>query len=267
MKKKSKCMKCRKNENKNKITMGEPLLTNETKYFLDSVSPQQPLLNEPASATNSRLIKTMSEVAGFILFYYVPLITVVGTIGNILSILVFFRTRLKKLSSSYYLAALGVSDTGFLLVNFIQWLGFLNINWYNIDIMCQLFTYLSGVFAALSVWFVVAFTMERFIAVIYPLKRQTMCTVRRAKSVLLVLIFVSLIHCSPLLILSGPQFITQHDVVTCDVSPQYTVSITYLVRIKFLKFILYSPNILFLCTLDSLQPNSTQLTMKKKKKN
>lgn len=168
-------------------------------------------------------ISMLQEVTHYIFVYYTPLITFTGSIGNILSILVFFRTKLRKLSSSYYLAALGVSDTGFLLVNFFQWLNFFDIHLYNTDILCQLFTFLSGLCAALSVWFVVAFTVERFIAVLYPLRRQTMCTVRRAKSVLYGLLLVSLLHSLPLLVLWAPQYNAQINATTCDVVSGYEV--------------------------------------------
>ena len=50
--------------------------------------------------------------------YLLPLISVVGCIGNILSFLVFTTTYLRRLSSSVYLAALAVADTIFLLVLF-----------------------------------------------------------------------------------------------------------------------------------------------------
>lgn len=147
--------------------------------------------------------------------YYTPLLSVTGSVGNIISVFVFFRTRLKKLSSSYYLSALCISDTGFLLVNFLLWLSLLDIHIYNENIYCQAFTFLSSFCSALSVWFVVAFTIERFIAVMYPLKRQTMCTVKRAKSVLIGLIIVSIFHSFPLLILSAPS--TNMDSTICDI--------------------------------------------------
>ena len=54
--------------------------------------------------------------------YLLPLISVVGCIGNILSFLVFTATYLRRLSSSVYLAALAVADTIFLVVLFINWL-------------------------------------------------------------------------------------------------------------------------------------------------
>lgn len=179
---------------------------------------------QPSVNSTSLVLKLLQNVTHYLDYYYTPLITFTGSIGNILSILVFFRTKLRKLSSSYYLAALGISDTGFLLINFLQWLNFFDINLYNTDILCQMFTFLSGLCAALSVWFVVAFTVERFIAVLYPLKRQTMCTVRRAKSVLYGLILVSLIHSLPLLVLLAPQYNPQINAPTCDVVSGYEVS-------------------------------------------
>lgn len=216
------------------------LLTNDTSYFLESVNNQQMFLNESTNTTfnsskttqatntlrtdSSDFARISYNVVDILLSYYMPLLIVVGSIGNILSVLVFFRTRLKKLSSSYYLSALGISDTGFLLCNFFQWLGIFNINFYNKEVVCQLLTYLSNLCATLSVWFVVAFTVERFIAVLYPLKRQTMCTVRRAKSVLVALTIISLIHCSPLLLFSSPQMSKHLGVVICDVLPFYAVS-------------------------------------------
>lgn len=181
-------------------------------------------------SNSSVVLKMLQNVTHFLDYYYTPLITFTGSIGNILSILVFFRTKLRKLSSSYYLAALGISDTGFLLINFLQWLNFFDIHLYNTDVLCQLFTFLSGLCAALSVWFVVAFTVERFIAVLYPLRRQTMCTVRRAKSVLYGLVLVSLIHSLPLLVLWAPKYNVQINAPTCDVVSGYEAS-EYLIEI------------------------------------
>lgn len=116
--------------------------------------------NTSISEPQSGLFKFLTLLAEVMTVYFTPIITIAGTIGNVLSVLVFFCTKLKKLSSSYYLAALGVSDTGFLWCNFIQWLGFLNIHLYKRDGFCQLFTWLSNACSVLSVWLVVAFTLE-----------------------------------------------------------------------------------------------------------
>lgn len=156
--------------------------------------------------------------------YYTPGLVLVGSIGNILSVLVFFKTKLRKLSSSFYLAALGISDTCFLIGAFISWLNYVNIKIYNQEYYCQFFTYFSGLCSFLSVWFVVAFTVERFIAVLYPLKRQTMCTVRRAKIVLCCLIVLGAIISTPYLIYSAPIFSEGMNDYVCDVREEFRVS-------------------------------------------
>lgn len=64
--------------------------------------------------------QTLKSIAIFLSIYFTPAITVVGTIGNMLSVVVFMRTKLKKLSSSYYLAFLAIFDTGFLWCYFVS---------------------------------------------------------------------------------------------------------------------------------------------------
>lgn len=169
---------------------------------------------------------TLAEKLGnFLTIYYTPTLVCVGSIGNILSVLVFFKTKLRKLSSSYYLAALGISDTCFLIGLLASWLNFVDINIYNRNICCQFFTYFSGLCSFLSVWFVVAFTVERFIAVLYPLKRQTMCTVRRAKMVLIGLVTLGAIISTPYLFYSAPRYSDKIKDFICDVREEYKVSI------------------------------------------
>lgn len=174
--------------------------------------------------TNNTLLNYAESIGDILVFYYTPTIVFVGIIGNILSVLVFFRTKLRKLSSSYYLAALGMSDSCFLVLSFITWLNFADINLTNHNIACQLYYYLQGVCSFLSVWYVVAFTVERFIAVLYPLKRQSMCTVRRAVIVLCGLTVAALIFSAPLLYLFRPVYHPQNNITICDVVEEYKVS-------------------------------------------
>lgn len=164
------------------------------------------------------------KIIDSITFYYTPLIVLAGSIGNILSVLVFFKTKLRKLSSSYYLAALGVSDTCFLLTSFCQWFNFADVNLYNQNVFCQFFTYVSFVSCFLSVWYVVAFTVERFIAVLYPLKRQTMCTVRRAKIVLCGLTVAGGVINFPTLLYSNVLYQEQTNSSICGLLDEHKVS-------------------------------------------
>ncbi|XP_024082327.1 galanin-like G-protein coupled receptor npr-9 isoform X2 [Cimex lectularius] len=148
--------------------------------------------------------------------YYTPALVTLGSLGNSLSVLVFFTTKLRKLSSSYYLSALAISDTGFLLITFPSWLGmFDDVTWFNQPGFCEFSVYMTQVCSFLSVWFIVAFTVERFIAVRYPLKRPSMCTVSRAKAVLLCLSLFALISYTPYIFISGVSKQNGSDIETC----------------------------------------------------
>ncbi|XP_043285868.1 thyrotropin-releasing hormone receptor [Venturia canescens] len=137
--------------------------------------------------------------------YYPPILVILGGLGNCLSVCVFFCTKMRRSSSSFYLAALAISDTGFLASLFVFWLNMVGLGVFSRPGYCQFFIYLPTLCSFLSVWFVVAFTVERFIAVCYPLRRQSMCTVARAKSILISLTILGLVLCSPVLWFSRPR--------------------------------------------------------------
>lgn len=180
--------------------------------------------NIDSNNEESEMLQTIEYIGTVMNFYYLPIIVGTGSIGNILSVFVFFRTKLRKLSSSFYLAALAVSDTCFLFGLFVQWLNFVDVHIYNREYFCQFFTFFSNLACFCSVWFVVAFTVERFIAVMYPLRRQTMCTVRRAKMVLVFLTILGCLHCAPFWISSKPVYSPKLETTICDIKSEYKVS-------------------------------------------
>ncbi|RZF48430.1 hypothetical protein LSTR_LSTR015647 [Laodelphax striatellus] len=101
----------------------------------------------------------------FFHLYYIPAIISVGLVGNLLSCVVFLRTHLKMRSSSYYLAALATADFGFNVTLLLVWLSGFGLRVFNEEGWCQGVVYFSSVCSFLSVWLIVAFTVERFIAV------------------------------------------------------------------------------------------------------
>uniref|UniRef100_A0AAG5DDT1 G-protein coupled receptors family 1 profile domain-containing protein n=2 Tax=Anopheles atroparvus TaxID=41427 RepID=A0AAG5DDT1_ANOAO len=163
----------------------------------------------------------LEKIGNYLFAYYVPALVLLGSIGNVLSVLVFFKTKLRKLSSSYYLAALGLSDTVFLVGLFVTWLDIFQVPVYTREPYCQLLTYMSGVASFLSVWYVVAFTFERFIVVRYPLKRQSWCTVRRAKTIIACLTLAGSVHSVPYFFYAGPQYAENDNHTICDMRRDY----------------------------------------------
>ena len=156
----------------------------------------------------------------FFNFYYLAIIIVFGMVGNTLSFLVFTRTHLKLRSSSYYLAALALADLGFLLTLLIVWLNHVGIDLFNRNGWCQALVYGSSVSSCLSVWLTVAFTVERLIAVQYPLQRPYVCTVRRAKTIIGVLTLLTLTcHVYSLFTAGVTENANGHSM--CELLPEY----------------------------------------------
>lgn len=158
---------------------------------------------------------TENSVAEMVLeniqLYYTPILVHLGLLGNCLSVCVFFGTKLRRTSSSIYLGALAISDSCFLMTVFIVWLNMLQVRLFNKSGFCQFFVYLTTFCSFLSVWLVVAFTVERYVAVKYPLRRQSLCTVARAKVVIIWLTVLAILLCSPVLLFSGPNKVpTRH---------------------------------------------------------
>ncbi|CAH1709930.1 unnamed protein product [Aphis gossypii] len=155
--------------------------------------------------TNEDLEDKISLTDGFAKYY--PLLVVcLGSLGNFFSVMVFFGTKLRNQSSSYYLSSLAISDTLFLLIQLMPMLSKTGISGlYHMPGFCQFFVYLTQICSFISVWLVVVFTSERFIAVRYPLHRSVICTVYRAKIVLCILITFALIVHIPYLVISTPN--------------------------------------------------------------
>lgn len=119
---------------------------------------------------------------------YTPLLCFLGFLGNSLSLAVFcLDSKYRSQSSSYYLSALAVSDTGFLVSLFAVWLeGFVGGVITN-PFMCPLVMYLGQVTCFTSVYITVAFSIERYKAVQDPLFKPIICTPSRAKKVIFLL--------------------------------------------------------------------------------
>lgn len=165
------------------------------------------LLNYNSNSTEedeNEEVDSTKQLARF-LFYYVPALIFLGSVGNVLLALAFLTTKLRKITSCLYITALCVSDTLILLEAGVQWLSHININIYDEDYFCQSLSFLSQSAHFTSIWLVVAFIVERFIALAYPLKRQSMCTVRRAWYVIIGLVILGSITGIPFIFIFAPR--------------------------------------------------------------
>ena len=129
-------------------------------------------------------------------------LTTLGIVGNILSILIFLSPRYRRQSSHFYLLSLASCDLCFLMINLVEdtfrnhndiYHSRINMLDRSSSLVCIFVQYARNVTRLLSSWIVVSFTIERLLVVFYPLKRAIICRRKMARFVLLVLFLTSLL--------------------------------------------------------------------------
>ena len=125
------------------------------------------------------------SVAYLFYAYATPLIVIIGITGNAASFAIFRSRQLRRFNSTLYLTALSVSDTlvlltyvllGWLNDGLAHWPGNHSVGVIHTEGVCQLFLFVSYLFRFTSVYLILALTIERYIVVWMPLKRNIICT-------------------------------------------------------------------------------------------
>ncbi|XP_052237945.1 thyrotropin-releasing hormone receptor-like [Dreissena polymorpha] len=115
----------------------------------------------------------------------IPVIIFIGFCGNALSLVVFSKKRMRRTTCSVFLTTLAIVDNTFLLALLASWIDNEVHNIFTTSIACKMFIYVTYVTCFLSVWCVVGFSCERYIAICFPLKQRFMCSVIREKLTIL----------------------------------------------------------------------------------
>ena len=189
--------------------------------------------------------------AHYFFTYFTPIIFCIGIVGNSISLVVFLSKNMRKLSASMYLAALSTSDLMALLFYVLpEWLkhGLTMLPGHHSALFlqqhgtCQIMLYFQYIARFLSSWFVVFFTIERFIGVCFPLRRKDICDPRSASRVILGAVIVASTGCVFKPILSGSYPAINGDpLCTSDRDHQYLSFILdsiFGVTITFIPFVL-----------------------------
>jgi len=119
---------------------------------------------------------------------YVTLFTyAIGFPGNLFALYIWLQRRMLN-SSGYYLAALALADLLFLS---LQVFHEINDNWgvrvLDVKFVCEFYPIIFITSQYLSPLLVLGFTVERYISICHPFKRERFCTTKRARIVIVCL--------------------------------------------------------------------------------
>jgi hypothetical protein len=120
------------------------------------------------------------------------IVSIIGLIGNVFTIIVLNRRSMRKWRSSMLLSALAVVDFLYLLIIFLAILDELTNKSIGLNrslILCQSTVYITHVCSFLSAGFTLSFTLQRFVAVLFPLHANTIISSRSSIINILLLLF------------------------------------------------------------------------------
>ncbi|XP_013403733.1 thyrotropin-releasing hormone receptor-like [Lingula anatina] len=135
----------------------------------------------------------ISVIMGVIIF-------TVGFLGNLLVIVVVARTKTMHSTTNCYLVSLALADCLVLIsATLPHTVGmFWAANHFPYGtVCCALLTFLNYLGINASALSITAFTIERYIAICHPMKAHAMCTVSRAKKLIIGLWIFSIFYNSP----------------------------------------------------------------------
>lgn len=190
------------------------------------------------SAEHFKAIKDFVKVVS-------PITFCLGYPLNWIVFYIFSRSKLKTTSSSRYIAAIAFVDNVVIFTFFIIHLSlYYNVPVYNIYGACQFLNYFNQMGIFLSIWYVTALVIDKFIGLYWPIKRSEYCTEFRAKCVTVLFAIFSIVMyhyllwtlevsedgslCHPynsLSLLETYSFLNHVDYVIVGIIPYFTIVI------------------------------------------
>ncbi|XP_076059996.1 thyrotropin-releasing hormone receptor-like isoform X2 [Oratosquilla oratoria] len=133
------------------------------------------------------------------------IIFLIGVLGNVMVVIVVARNKNMTTPTNCYLVSLAIADCAVLIAAVPQEIVsyyLIGNHWIWGQAGCSLMIFLQHLGINASSLSLTAFTVERYIAICHPMKAQTVCTVKRAKKITLLVWAFAVTYCSPWLFLT-----------------------------------------------------------------
>ncbi|XP_067683022.1 sex peptide receptor-related protein 2-like [Haliotis asinina] len=152
-------------------------------------------LDETNLLTNLSLETKFTENRDILQTLFLPIVVCSGIIGIVLTVIVLSRKTMCT-STNCYLTSLAVADLLFLLIMSVQILlenakNRISISEESEEILHHYLTILMNTFHVASVWVTVMLAVERYIAICHPLRAMAICTIKRARIVIISLFIIA----------------------------------------------------------------------------
>ncbi|XP_013880272.1 thyrotropin-releasing hormone receptor b [Austrofundulus limnaeus] len=163
------------------------------------------------------------------------LICAAGIVGNVMVILVVLTTRHMRTPTNCYLVSLAAADLMVLTAAGLPAItDSIFVTWVFGRAGCLSITYLQYLGINASSCSISAFTIERYIAICHPIKAQSLCTLSRAKRIILFVWTFTSVYCVLWLYLSDLQQLVYDNVTV--LSCGYRVSRKFYLPVYFFDF-------------------------------
>ena len=127
------------------------------------------------------------------------LILLVGLVGNVMTIIIIKSHAHLRTPTNFYLLNLAVSDLMMLMCNLpLEMLEIYHRQWPLPVIFCKLRNISAEFFTCSSILTILAFTCERYFAIVYPVHLRRLSHFRRARNVIVIIWMISLGFSLPL---------------------------------------------------------------------
>ncbi|XP_041355548.1 cysteinyl leukotriene receptor 1-like [Gigantopelta aegis] len=139
---------------------------------------------------------------GYAYWFFNVITVAIGLVGNVMIVPLMGDVKLSFLSYPVYLGCLAFLDSSVLIIFDIKESFIYFQSSYLIEsnlAVCTLTKFIQYVATTLSPWLMVGLTLDRFVCVVFPLKRDGLCTRRKATIVCSCLTAVSVVMTLPLL--------------------------------------------------------------------
>lgn len=135
------------------------------------------------------------------------LIFIIGVTGNTMTILIIQYFKDMKTTTNLYLSSMAVSDLIiFLCLPFDLYRLWKYVPWLFGEAVCRLYHYIFEGCTSATILHITALSIERYLAISFPLRSKVMVTRRRVQYIILALWCFALLSAAPTLFLVGVEY-------------------------------------------------------------